>query len=333
MTDYEAAGKSNACSASVSNLCSLGDEIYVIRQRTLQTTICATGLGLHTGRKVKMTLCPAKPDAGIVFRRVDLDPVAEHKVDPRSVTETQLATSLGVGEGAVSTIEHLMAALAGLGVDNCVVELDQGEVPIMDGSAAPFVFLLQSAGVVEQVAPKRFIRVKKRVEVREGDKWARLDPHVGFGMDFTIDFEHPAIRSSAQHAHVDFAKVSFIKEISRARTFGFVRDFEALRAQGLALGGSLDNAIAVDDSGVLNREGLRYPDEFVKHKVLDAVGDLYLLGHNLIGAVTAYKAGHRLNNLLVRALLEQPSCYEEICFETTRQSPFVYGEAEVFVPA
>jgi len=305
----------------------------VIRQRTLQTTIRATGLGLHTGRKVEMTLCPAQPDSGIVFRRLDLDPVVEHRADPRSVTDTRLATSLGAGEGAVSTIEHLMAALAGLGIDNCVVELDHGEVPIMDGSAAPFVFLLQSAGVTEQVAPKRFIRVKKRVEVRDGDKWARLDPHVGFGIDFTIDFEHPAIRSSAQRTHVDFAKVSFIKEISRARTFGFVRDFEALRARGLALGGSLDNAIAVDDSGVLNREGLRYPDEFVKHKVLDAVGDLYLLGHNLIGAVTAYKSGHNLNNLLVRALLEQPSCFEEICFETTRKSPFVYGEAEVFVPA
>jgi len=263
----------------------------VIRQRTLQTTIRATGLGLHTGRKVEMTLCPAQPDSGIVFRRLDLDPVVEHRADPRSVTDTRLATSLGAGEGAVSTIEHLMAALAGLGIDNCVVELDHGEVPI------------------------------------------RLDPHVGFGIDFTIDFEHPAIRSSAQRTHVDFAKVSFIKEISRARTFGFVRDFEALRARGLALGGSLDNAIAVDDSGVLNREGLRYPDEFVKHKVLDAVGDLYLLGHNLIGAVTAYKSGHNLNNLLVRALLEQPSCFEEICFETTRKSPFVYGEAEVFVPA
>ncbi|MEM9605153.1 MAG: UDP-3-O-acyl-N-acetylglucosamine deacetylase [Pseudomonadota bacterium] len=305
----------------------------MIRQRTLQTSICATGLGLHTGRKVRLNLCPAPADSGIVFRRTDLDPVVEHRADPRSVTETELATSLGTGPSAVSTIEHLMAALAGLGVDNCVVELDHGEVPIMDGSAAPFVFLLQSAGVTEQVAPKRFIRVKKAVEVREGDKWARLEPHVGFGMDFTIDFDHPVIRSSGQRARVDFAKVSFINELSRARTFGFVRDFEALRAKGLARGGSLDNAIAVDDGGVLNREGLRYPDEFVKHKVLDAVGDLYLVGHNLIGAVTAYKSGHRLNNLLVRALLEQPSCYEEICFETTRKSPFVYGEAAAFVPA
>ncbi len=280
-----------------------------------------------------MRLCPAQTDAGIVFRRTDLNPTVEYRADPRSVTGTQLATSLGTGDRAVSTIEHLMAALAGLGIDNCVVELDHGEVPIMDGSAAPFVFLLQSAGVTEQGAPKRFIRVKKTVEVRDGDKWARLDPHVGFGIDFTIDFEHPAIRASAQRSHVDFAKVSFIKEISRARTFGFVRDFEALRSRGMALGGSLDNAIAVDDAGVLNREGLRYPDEFVKHKVLDCVGDLYLVGHNLIGAVTAYKSGHHLNNLLVRELLSQPSCYEEICFETTHQSPFVYGEAEVFVPA
>lgn len=279
-----------------------------------------------------MTLRPSAPDTGIVFRRTDVDPLVEQRVDPRVVSGTQLATSLAVGDQTIATIEHLMAALAGLGIDNCLVELDHDEVPIMDGSAAPFVFLLQSAGVTEQVAPKRFIRVKRAVEVREDDKWARLEPHVGFGIDFRIDFEHPVIRSSGQRARIDFAKTSFIHEISRARTFGFVRDFEELKASGLARGGSLDNAIAVDDAGVLNRDGLRYPDEFVKHKVLDAVGDLYLLGHNLIGSVTAYKSGHKLNNMLVRALLDQPECFEEICFETSHQSPFVYGEAAAFAP-
>ena len=294
------------------------------RQRTLQNPIKATGVGLHSGKKVVLTLRPAPVDTGIVFCRTDLDPVVEIPAYADKVTSTTLSTTLEHNGATVSTVEHLMSALAGLGVDNAFVDLDQAEVPIMDGSAGPFVFLIQSAGIYEQGAPKKFIKIKKRVEVREGDKFARFTPFNGFKVNFSIDFDHPAVRSSAQQSTVDFSSASFVREISRARTFGFTRDIEYLRTNNLALGGSVDNAVVVDDARVLNSNGLRYHDEFVKHKILDAIGDLYLLGKTLIGEFEGYKSGHGLNNKLLRALIADQSAWEVVTYSSNKRAPIRY---------
>lgn len=282
----------------------------MLKQRTLSNVIRATGVGLHTGEKVFLTLKPAPVNTGIVFYRVDLDELVEIKATPESVTETIMSTTIESNGTKISTVEHLMSAFAGMGVDNAYVELSTHEVPIMDGSAAPFVFLLQSAGIAEQDQPKKFIRIKKPVEVRDGDKWVRFEPFNGFKVTFTIDFDHPIFKNSIQHATVDFSTTSFIKEVSRARTFGFMDDLETLRKAGLARGGSFDNAIVMDSFNILNDDGLRYKDEFVKHKILDAVGDLYLLGHPLIGAFSAHKSGHALNNQVLRQLLIQQDAWE-----------------------
>jgi len=286
----------------------------MIKQRTLKNVVRATGVGLHTGEKVMLTLRPAPIDAGIVFRRIDLAGAADIVASPYAVGDTRLSSCLEKDGVRVATVEHLMSALAGLGVDNVYVDLTAAEVPIMDGSAGPFVFLLQSAGIEQQNAAKRFIRVLKSTETRHGDKWARLDPYHGFRLDFSIDFRHPAFAASGNRVVVDFAQISYVKEVSRARTFGFMHEVESMRAQGLALGGSLENAIVMDEYRVLNPDGLRYEDEFVKHKVLDAVGDLYLLGHPLIGAFSAFKSGHALNNALLRRLLEDASAWEYATF-------------------
>ena len=293
----------------------------MIRQRTLKTVIGATGVGLHTGEKVLLTLRPAPVGTGIIFRRVDLDPVIDIPASLENVCDTRLSTTLEYRGTRVSTVEHLMAAFAGLHIDNAVVELDSTEVPIMDGSAAVFVFLIQSAGIEMQSEAKRFIRIKDRIEVREGDKWARFEPYDGFRLSFSIDFDHPTMKSSAQHATVDLSKASFTKEVSRARTFGFLQDVEALREAGLARGGSLDNAIVLDDDRVINDDGLRYGDEFVKHKILDAIGDLYLLGHPLIGTFSAHKSGHGLNNGLLRELVDQTSCWETVTYDDSEPVP------------
>ena len=294
------------------------------QQRTLKNTIRATGVGLHSGQKVYMTLRPAAIDAGIVFRRTDLDPVVELPARADLVTETMLCTGLSQGAGKVMTVEHLLSALAGLGIDNCIVDLSAPEVPIMDGSAGPFVFLLQSAGIQEQAAPKRFIRIRKPVEVREGDKVARFEPYDGFKLGFTVQFDHPAIPASQSRAEVDFSTTTYVKEVSRARTFGFMRDLEFMRERNLGLGGSMDNAIVLDEFRVLNEDGLRYADEFVRHKILDAVGDLYLAGHPIIGAFEGYKSGHALNNKLVRALLASAEAWEEVTFPQGAPVPVAY---------
>ncbi|MEN9705662.1 MAG: hypothetical protein RLZZ393_1541 [Pseudomonadota bacterium] len=298
----------------------------MVGQRTLKNTIRATGVGLHTGTRIVMTLKPAEPDTGIVFRRVDLPGAPEVRARANHVGETRLGTTLVEGEAKVSTVEHLLSAIAGLGIDNVLVEVDSGEVPIMDGSAGPFVFLLQSAGIAEQARPKRFVRVLKRVEVRDGDKWARFDPYEGFKVNFEIEFDHPVFKRHSQRATMDFSTTTYLKEVSRARTFGFMRDLETMRAHNLALGGNLDNAIVLDDSGVMNEDGLRSEDEFVKHKILDAIGDLYLLGHSLIGEFSGYKSGHGLNNRLLRALLSDRSAWEELVFERPEQAPISYAE-------
>ena len=298
----------------------------MVGQRTLKNSIRATGVGLHTGTKIIMTLRPAEPDTGIVFRRVDLPGTPEVRAMATNVGETRLGTTLVEGEAKVSTVEHLLSAIAGLGIDNVIVEVDSGEVPIMDGSAGPFVFLLQSAGIAEQARPKRFVRVLKRVEVRDGDKWARFDPYDGFKVNFEIEFDHPVFKRHSQSASMDFSTTTYLKEVSRARTFGFMRDLETMRAHNLALGGNLDNAIVLDDSGVMNEDGLRSEDEFVKHKILDAIGDLYLLGHSLIGEFSGYKSGHGLNNRLLRALLTDRSAWEELMFEKPEQAPISYVE-------
>ncbi len=300
----------------------------MIRQRTLKNPIRATGVGLHTGEKVLLTLRPAAVDTGVVFRRSDLDPAVDIKATPLNVGDTRLSTTLVQGDVCVSTVEHLLSAVAGLGVDNLIVEVSSAEVPIMDGSAGPFVFLLQSAGIQEQNAPKRFIRIKRKVAVEDGDKWARFEPFDGFKVGFGIDFDHPVFKSGLQFTELDFSSTSFVKEVSRARTFGFMREIEALRQHNLVLGGSLENAVVLDDYRVLNEDGLRYEDEFVKHKVLDAIGDLYLLGHSLIGAFTGYKSGHALNNRLLRELLEQPDAWEEVCFDDASEAPISYAEAQ-----
>jgi UDP-3-O-[3-hydroxymyristoyl] N-acetylglucosamine deacetylase len=293
----------------------------MLRQRTLKTVINATGVGLHSGVKVRLTLRPAQPNTGIVFRRVDLDPPVDLRADPYGVGDTRMASVLEKDGVRLGTVEHLMSALAGLGVDNVYIDVDAPELPIMDGSAGPFVFLLQSAGIEEQNAPKRFLRVRKAVEVKDGDKWARLEPYDGFKLAFSIVFNHPAVDQTGTRVEVDFANDSYVRDIARARTFGFTQDVEALRAQGLALGGSLDNAIVMDEYRVLNTEGLRLPDEFVRHKVLDAIGDLYLAGHPLLAAFSAHKSGHALNNQLLRALLADAAAWELVSFEDAERAP------------
>ena len=301
------------------------------QQRTLKNVIRATGVGLHSGEKVYMTLRPAPVDTGIVFRRIDLDPVVEIPASAALVTETTLCTGLTCEGAKVQTVEHLMSAMAGLGVDNAYVELSSAELPIMDGSAGPFVFLIQSAGVAEQDAPKRFIRITRPVEVTEGDKVARFEPYDGFKLGFTVKFDHPMIPASQSRAEVDFSTGAYIKEVARARTFGFMRDLEYMRERNLGLGGSMDNAIVLDEFRVLNEDGLRYADEFVRHKILDAVGDLYLAGHAIIGAFEGFKSGHALNNALVRALLADAGAWEEVRFtDPVATPPVLYGAA---VPA
>ncbi len=297
----------------------------MIRQRTLKNVIRATGVGLHTGKKVDLTFRPAAPNSGIKFRRVDTNEPVVIDANPQNVGDTRLSTTLVDGDVKISTVEHLLSAFAGLGIDNAYVDVSAAEVPIMDGSAGPFVFLLQSAGVEEQNVAKRFIRIKKRVRVEDGDKWACFEPFDGFKVTFTIDFEHPAFPHNASNASIDFSTTSFVKEVSRARTFGFMKDIETLRQRNLALGGSLENAIVMDEHRVLNEDGLRYVDEFVKHKILDAIGDLYLLGHSLIGSFTAYKSGHSLNNRLLRALLDNEDAWELISFENESEVPISYA--------
>ena len=299
----------------------------MLKQRTLSNVIRATGVGLHTGEKVFLTLKPAPVDTGIVFYRVDLDEPVEIKATPESVTETIMSTTIESNGTKISTVEHLMSAFAGMGVDNAYVELSTHEVPIMDGSAAPFVFLLQSAGIAEQNKAKEFIRIKKPLEVHDGDKWVKLEPFNGFKVTFTIDFDHPIFKNTVQNATVDFSTTSFIKEVSRARTFGFMDQLETLRNAGLARGGSFDNAIVMDSFNILNDDGLRYKDEFVKHKILDAVGDLYLLGHPLIGAFSAHKSGHALNNQILRQLLARQDAWELTTLKDEPDAPIH------FVPA
>jgi UDP-3-O-[3-hydroxymyristoyl] N-acetylglucosamine deacetylase len=298
----------------------------MLLQRTLKTAIKTTGVGLHTGVRVEMALRPAAPDTGIVFHRVDLVPPVAIAADARNVGDTRLSSTLKSGAASVSTVEHIMSALAGLGIDNLHVDIAGPEIPIMDGSAGPFVFLLQSAGIVEQDVPKRFLRIVAPVEVRDGDKWARFDPFNGFKLDFTIDFPHPVFGSENRHVIIDFAEHSYVKEVARARTFGFMQDVEAMRAAGLALGGSLQNAVVLDEFRILNTEGLRYDNEFVKHKVLDAIGDLYLLGRPLIGQYTAFKSGHGLNNALARALLARPEAFDLATFAKADEVPSAFQD-------
>lgn len=296
----------------------------MIKQRTLKNTIRATGVGLHTGDKVYLTLHPSEPNTGIRFRRVDLAAPVMIAARPENVGETKLSTTLVSGDVKVSTVEHLLSAMAGLGIDNAIVDVSAAEVPIMDGSAGPFVFLLQSAGVVEQDVPKRYIRIKRTLRVEDGDKWAAFEPFEGFKVTFTIDFEHPAFSDHLKTAVMDFSTTTFVKEVARARTFGFMKDIEFLRENNLALGGSLDNAIVVDDDKVLNEDGLRYADEFVKHKILDAIGDLYLLGHSLIGEYRGFKSGHALNNKLLLSLLENKDAWEMVTFDNADDAPISF---------
>jgi UDP-3-O-[3-hydroxymyristoyl] N-acetylglucosamine deacetylase len=298
----------------------------MIKQRTLKNVIRATGVGLHSGEKVYLTLRPAEANAGIVFRRIDFDEPVVIPAKAENVGDTQLSTTLIQDGVRVSTVEHLLSAIAGLGIDNIFIDVSAAEVPIMDGSAGPFVFLLQSAGIEEQNAPKKYIKIKKKIKVDDGDKWASFEPFDGFKVGFSIDFEHPAFSTRKQEASIDFSSTSFVKEISRARTFGFMKDIETLRERNLALGGSMDNAIVVDDYRVLNEDGLRYEDEFVKHKILDAIGDLYLLGHGLIGEFKGYKSGHELNNKLLIALLKQKDAWEEVTFEEDESYPISYSD-------
>ena len=293
----------------------------MVKQRTLKKIVHATGVGLHTGERVDMTLHPAPANSGIVFRRVDLKPVVEIRAEAHAVHDTRLSTCLEANGVRVATIEHLMSACAGLGVDNAYIDLNSAEVPIMDGSAGTFIFLLQSAGIVEQSATKKFIRIKKTVEIKEGDKWVRFEPFNGYKLGFTINFTHPVFAATRQNVTIDLGEHSYIKEVSRARTFGFMQDVEAMRAQGLAMGGNLDNAIVMDEYRVINPDGLRSEDEFVKHKVLDAIGDLYLLGHPLIGAFSGYKSGHALNNALLRALLADDQAWEFATFNKPEEAP------------
>ena len=293
----------------------------MVKQRTLKTVVQATGVGLHTGEKVYLTLRPAPVNSGIVFRRIDLARPVDIPAEAHAVNDTRLSTCLEARGARVATVEHLMSALAGLGIDNAIVELTSPELPIMDGSAGTFIFLLQSAGIVEQSAPKKFIRIKKTIEVKDGDKWVRFDPFDGYKLSFTINFSHPVIANTKQSVTVDLGTQSYVKEVSRARTFGFMQEVEYMRSQGLGLGGSLDNAIVMDDYRVINPDGLRFEDEFVKHKMLDAIGDLYLLGHPLIGAFSGYKSGHALNNALCRALLADEGAWEFTTFDKQEEAP------------
>ena len=298
----------------------------MIKQRTLKNVIRATGVGLHTGEKVYLTLRPAAVDTGIVFRRVDMDPPVEIEAKAQNVGDTTLSTTLCNGEVRVSTVEHLLSALAGMGIDNAYIDLNAAEVPIMDGSAGPFVFLIQSAGIAEQNAAKKFNRIKRNITVEDGDKWVRFEPFDGFKVAFTIDFNHPAFKSCHQTAEVDFSTTSFVKEVSRARTFGFMNQIETLRANNLALGGTFDNAVVLDDYRILNEDGLRYVDEFVKHKILDSIGDLYLLGRSLIGSFCGHKSGHALNNKLLCTLLEQQDAWEEVTFDDLEKAPISFAQ-------
>ena len=299
----------------------------MMRQRTIGSVVRTTGVGLHSGERVELTLRPAAPDTGVVFRRVDLDPPVDIRSTAERVTDTRMASTLTAADDGplaqvrVATVEHLMSALAGMGVDNVYVDVTAPEIPILDGSAGSFVYLIQSAGIVEQRAAKQFIRLLEPVEVRDGDKWARLDPHFGFKLRFSIDFAHPAIDATEQVVEVDFAKVSYVKEVSRARTFGFMQDVETLRAHGLAKGGSFGNAIVMDEYRVLNDDGLRFGDEFVKHKILDAIGDLYVVGHPLLAAYSAHKSGHALNNRLLREMLAREHAWERVRFTERRDAP------------
>lgn len=299
-------------------------EIGMIRQRTLKNVIKATGVTLHGGERAELTLRPAPPNTGIIFQRVDLDPVIEIPALAENVGDTRLSTTLTKNGIRVSTVEHLLSALAGLGIDNARVDVSASEIPIMDGSAGPFVFLIQSAGIKEQNAPKRFIRIKRKVMIKDEDKWACFEPFEGFKVTFTIEFDHPVFKMHSKTATLDFSSTSYVKEVSRARTFGFMADFEKLRSMNLALGASLDNAVAVDDYRVLNEDGLRYEDEFVRHKILDAVGDLYLLGSSLIGSFNGYKSGHALNNILLRKLLAKKDAWEYVTFEDPADAPISY---------
>jgi len=295
----------------------------MIKQRTLKNVIRATGVGLHTGKKVYLTLRPAPVDTGIVFRRTDLNVPVEIAARAEQVGDTRLSTTLVNGAVKISTVEHLLSALAGLGIDNAYIDVSAPEVPIMDGSAGPFVFLIQSAGIEEQQAAKRYIRIKQPIQVQQDDKWARFEPFNGFKVSFQIAFNHPVFVAAHQYTEIDFSKASFVKEVSRARTFGFMRDLEVLRDNQLALGGNLDNAIVMDDYRILNEDGLRYEDEFVRHKILDAIGDLYLLGHSLIGAFKGYKSGHELNNTLLRTLLAHPHTWEIVSFDEGIHIPWM----------
>ena len=296
----------------------------MIKQRTLKNVIRATGVGLHTGKKILLTLRPAPANAGIIFRRIDLDEPVEIEAKPDNVGDTKLSTSLVKDGVKISTVEHLLSALAGFGIDNAYIDLSSDEVPIMDGSAGPFVFLIQSAGVEEQNAPKQFLRIKEKIRVEDEDKWAMFEPFEGFKVGFTIVFDHPMFHDGNCKAEIDFSTTSYVKEVSRARTFGFMRDVELLRENNLALGGSLDNAVVVDDYRILNEDGLRYEDECVKHKILDAIGDLYLLGHSLIGSFTGFKSGHALNNRLLRELLVTESAWELVSFEDEVDLPISF---------
>jgi UDP-3-O-[3-hydroxymyristoyl] N-acetylglucosamine deacetylase len=300
-----------------------------MRQRTLKNAVRATGVGLHTGEKVYLTLCPAAPDTGIVFRRVDLAPAVEIEASPRNVGDTQFSTCLVKGGVRIATVEHLLAAFAGLGIDNAYVNVSAPEVPIMDGSADPFMRLIQSAGIKKQNYPKKFIRIKRSLLVKEGDKWVRLDPFNGFKVGFTIEYAHPLFRDGRQEVLVDFSTTSFGKAIGRARTFGFLRDIKRLRECRLALGGNLDNAVVLDDDRIVNQDGLRYEDEFVRHKILDAIGDLYLLGRSMIGAFTGYKSGHTLNNRLLQTLLADRSAWEEVVFTAEHIAPLSFEVASL----
>jgi len=301
----------------------------MLKQRTVKQVIRASGIGLHSGEKVLLALRPAPPDTGIVFRRTDLDPPINVPAQAELVRETMMSSSLVTGEVKVGTVEHLMSALAGLGIDNAVIDVSAPEIPIMDGSAGPFVFLIQAAGIVEQDAPKRFARILRRIEVRDGDKIAAFEPYNGFKVSFTIDFDHPAFHDDHRWATVDFSTTAYVNEVSRARTFGFLRDIEYLRANNLAKGGSMDNAIVVGDEGIMNADGLRYEDEFVRHKMLDAIGDLYLFGHSILGAYEGYKSGHALNNQLLRAMHANPDAWELVTFDNELETPISYVKADL----
>lgn len=301
----------------------------MIRQRTIKSAFETVGIGLHSGRKVKLALRPAPVDTGIVFRRIDMSPPVSIKAEPERVNDTRMATTLDKGKAKIATIEHLMSALSGLGIDNCYVEVDGAEIPIMDGSGATFVFLIKAAGVVEQDAPRKFIRVKKPVEIHADDKWASLEPFDGYKLSFAIDFGHPAIDATAQFVEVDFDNNTYINDVAKARTFGFVNDLEMLRSYGLAQGGTLDNAVVMDDYHVLNPDGLRSNDEFAKHKLLDAMGDLYVLGHPLIAHYKAFKSGHDLNNKLLRKLLSEADSWEFVTFEDASKAPAAFTQALV----